>query len=65
MHLTLFFICGRRYFDKTGTGYLRVEDVRRIVHNLGVCLPHRAVRCLVQGAADPTGGWRGERVYYR
>lgn len=54
-----------RYFDKTGTGYLRVEDMRRIMHNLGAGLPHRAVRGLVHGVADPTGGWRGERIYYR
>lgn len=54
-----------RYFDKTGTGYLRVEDLRRIVHNLGAGLSHRSVKTLVQGVADPQGGWRGERVYYR
>lgn len=54
-----------RYFDKTGTGYLRVEDLRRILHNLGHSLPHRAIKALAQGVADPHGGWRGERVYYR
>eukprot|EP00879_Flechtneria_rotunda_P021247 GHRR01022384.1.p1 GENE.GHRR01022384.1~~GHRR01022384.1.p1 ORF type:complete len:131 (-),score=13.43 GHRR01022384.1:1418-1810(-) len=54
-----------RYFDKTGTGYLRVEDLRRIIHNLGECLPHRSVKALVHGVADPGGSWRGERVYYR
>lgn len=59
-----FLVC-RRYFDKTGTGYLRVEDLRRILHNLGHSLPHRAIKALVQGVADPHGGWRGERVYYR
>jgi len=38
-----------RFFDKTGTGYLKVEDLRCIVHNLGVQLPHRRVRSLVLG----------------
>lgn len=54
-----------RYFDKTGTGYLRVEDLRRIIHNLGAGLSHRSVKALVHGVADPQGAWRGERVYYR
>lgn len=54
-----------RYFDKTGTGYLRVEDLRRIIHNLGAGLCHRSVKALVHSVADPQGGWRGERVYYR
>eukprot|EP00775_Hariotina_reticulata_P005737 gene5737-5977_t len=54
-----------RYFDRTGTGYLRVEDLRRLVHNLGACLPHRAVKLMVQGVADPMGSYRGERVFYR
>jgi hypothetical protein len=55
----------RRYFDKTGTGYLRVEDLRRILHNLELGLPHRAIKALVAAVADPHGGFRGERVYYR
>jgi hypothetical protein len=42
-----------------------VEDLRRILHNLGHSLPHRSIKALVQGVADPHGGWRGERVYYR
>lgn len=55
----------RRYFDKTGTGYLRVEDLRRILHNLDQGLPHRAIKALVAAVADPHGAYRGERVYYR
>jgi hypothetical protein len=54
-----------RYFDKTGTGYLRVEDLRRILHNLDQGLPHRAIKALVAAVADPHGAYRGERVYYR
>jgi len=54
-----------RYFDKTGTGYLRCEDLRRIVHNLGLQLPHRRVRTLVLGVSELTGRFKGERVMYK
>jgi hypothetical protein len=55
-----------RYFDRTGCGYIKVEDLRRLMHALGAGLPHRLVKELVAVAAE--GGssrWRGERVYYR
>lgn len=49
----------------TGAGYIKVEDVRRIIGNLGRCLSHRAVKDLCTNVADTTGRHRGERVYYR
>ena len=57
----------RRYFDKSGCGYIKVDDMRRLLHNLGAGLPHRLVKDLASVAADTSGGsrGRGERVYYR
>ena len=56
----------RRYFDRSGAGYLKVDDLRRLLHNLGAGLPHRLVKELATVAADASGSrGRGERAYYR
>lgn len=44
---------------------MKVEDLRRIIGNLGQCLAHRVVKELCTNVADTTGRHRGERVYYR
>ena len=55
-----------RYFDRTGCGYIKVEDLRRLMHSLGAGLPHRLVKEVVAAAAESgSSRWRGERVYYR
>ena len=56
-----------------GTGYIRCEDLRRIVHNLGRSLAYRSVKELVASvaeglaAATTSSGSRhkADRVYYR
>ena len=55
-----------------GTGYIRCEDLRRIVHNLGRSLAYRSVKELVatvaEGLAATTSGGsrhKADRVYYR
>ena len=54
-----------RFFDRTGCGYLKTDDLRRLLHSLGLALPNRTVRELVAGVADQSGRYKGERVYYR
>ena len=44
---------------------MKVEDLRRIIGNLGQFLAHRVVKELCTNVADTTGRHRGERVYYR
>ena len=39
-----------RYFDTTGAGYIRVDDLRRLVDCLGHALNHTAVKALCQHA---------------
>lgn len=55
----------RRYFDRTGVGYIRSEDLRRLLLSLGLGLSVRVVKDLVERVADPSGRHKGERVYYR
>eukprot|EP00803_Ostreobium_quekettii_P006031 evm.model.scf_3803.1 EVM.evm.TU.scf_3803.1 scf_3803:4028-11146(+) len=56
-----------RYFDRTGCGYIRCEDLRRMLHNLGRSVPPRTVRELVANVADRSMRYkeREPRVYYR
>lgn len=59
-----------RYFDRTGCGYLRIEDLRRILHNLHTCLPHRTVRDLAalylsSSSSDRKSSSSESRCYYR
>lgn len=51
-----------------GTGYLRVDDLRRIVNNLGLALSLRTVKelCLnVAGGSSSSSRARADRVHYR
>eukprot|EP01025_Chloroclados_australasicus_P017103 TRINITY_DN1870_c1_g1_i2.p1 TRINITY_DN1870_c1_g1~~TRINITY_DN1870_c1_g1_i2.p1 ORF type:complete len:1059 (+),score=244.46 TRINITY_DN1870_c1_g1_i2:368-3178(+) len=54
-----------RYFDQTGAGYFKVEDLRRLVHCLGHCLSSKIVKDLVLNVAEAKGRHKYERVYYR
>ena len=53
-----------RYFDRAGCGYLKCDDLRRLLHNLGCCLAPRVVRELVHGAAAMNKE-KLDRVCYR
>jgi Ca2+-binding EF-hand superfamily protein len=50
-----------RYFDRNGCGYIKPEDLRRLLHNLGTHAPHRVIKSLVAGVVDK----RQERLAYR
>ncbi|EIE19235.1 hypothetical protein COCSUDRAFT_49062 [Coccomyxa subellipsoidea C-169] len=58
-----------RYFDRNCCGYIKVDDLRRIVANLGHALSLRTVKelCLnVAGAPSSSAGRaRQDRIYYR
>eukprot|EP00803_Ostreobium_quekettii_P002366 evm.model.scf_336.5 EVM.evm.TU.scf_336.5 scf_336:60598-75964(-) len=56
-----------RYFDRTGCGYIKSEDLRRMLHNLGRSMPPRTVRDLVANVVDRSSRYkdRDTRVYYR
>eukprot|EP00955_Chlamydomonas_euryale_P005978 63723-Chlamydomonas_euryale.AAC.1 len=54
-----------RFFDRGGSGYLRTDDLKRILHAVGLQLPHRAVKALVAAAAAGGGGAGSDRVHYR
>eukprot|EP00798_Chlamydomonas_sp_ICE-L_P007405 gene7405-533_t len=49
------------YFDRQGLGWLRLEDLRQVIHNLGADLPNRLVKDLVNIVSSSRGG----RVYYK
>ena len=55
----------------TGTGYIKTEDMRRILHNLGVRLSYRQVKDLCTYVAETTSNTgstrssRADRIYYR
>eukprot|EP00887_Chlorella_sp_A99_P007056 scaffold2.g7056.t1 len=53
-----------RYFDKTGAGYFRVDDMRRLLDNLGVGLHHSVVKDLALTVSDPSGRYKNERIHY-
>ncbi len=46
-------------------GYIRSEDLRRLLLSLSLGLSVRLVKDLVDRVADPSGRHKGERVYYR
>ena len=50
-----------------GTGYLRVDDLRRIINNLSLALSLRTVKelCLNVAGGSSTTRLRADRVYYR
>lgn len=53
-----------RYFDRSGCGYIKCDDLKRLLHNLGYYLSPKTVRELVYAVADK-GKYKHERVYYR
>lgn len=54
-----------------GTGYIKTEDMRRILHNLGLRLSYRQVKDLCNYVAETTSSTassrssRADRIYYR
>ncbi|RDX61931.1 hypothetical protein CR513_59791, partial [Mucuna pruriens] len=53
-----------RFFDRNRVGYVRVEDMRIIMHNLGMFLSHRDVKELVQSALLESNTGRDDRILY-
>ncbi|KAJ6312143.1 hypothetical protein OIU77_013820 [Salix suchowensis] len=53
-----------RFFDRNGAGYIRVEDMRLIIHSLGKFLSHRDVKELVQSALLESNTGRDDRILY-
>ncbi|XP_061366325.1 protein SHORT ROOT IN SALT MEDIUM 1 isoform X2 [Gastrolobium bilobum] len=53
-----------RFFDRNRVGYIRVEDMRLIIHSLGMFLSHRDVKELVQSALLESNTGRDDRILY-
>lgn len=53
-----------RFFDRNRVGYLRVEDLRLTIHNLGKFLSHWDVKELVQSALLESNTGRDDRILY-
>ncbi|XP_021725197.1 cell division cycle and apoptosis regulator protein 1-like isoform X2 [Chenopodium quinoa] len=53
-----------RFFDRNRVGYLRVEDLRVLIHNLGKFFSHRDVKELVQSALLESNTGRDDRILY-
>ncbi|KAG9159238.1 hypothetical protein Leryth_020928 [Lithospermum erythrorhizon] len=53
-----------RFFDRNRAGYIRVEDMRVIIHSLGKCLPHRDVKELVISALLESNTGRNDHILY-
>ncbi|GMP92431.1 hypothetical protein CsSME_00042660 [Camellia sinensis var. sinensis] len=53
-----------RFFDRNRVGYIRVEDMRLIIHNLGKFLSYRDVKELVQSALLESSTGRDDRILY-
>lgn len=47
-----------------GAGYLRIEDVRRVCHNLGLGLTHRIVKDLCTNAGHSSAS-KSDRIDYK
>lgn len=47
-----------------GTGYIKVDDLRKVLHNLGLGLSHRTAKELCLMVAEPSAR-RPEKVFYR
>ncbi|BBN17937.1 hypothetical protein MPTK1_7g18160 [Marchantia polymorpha subsp. ruderalis] len=54
-----------RYFDRNRVGYLKADDLRRILHGLGKFLSQRNVKDLVACAVTESSKSRDERIVYR
>nr|XP_043606626.1 protein SHORT ROOT IN SALT MEDIUM 1-like isoform X2 [Erigeron canadensis] len=53
-----------RFFDRNRVGYIRVEDLRLILHALGNSISHRDVKELVQSALLESNTGRDDRILY-
>ncbi|XP_068641295.1 protein SHORT ROOT IN SALT MEDIUM 1-like [Aristolochia californica] len=53
-----------RFFDRNRVGYIKVDDMRLIIHNLGKFLSHRNVKELVQSALLESNTARDNRILY-
>ncbi|GAB2242015.1 hypothetical protein Droror1_Dr00018790 [Drosera rotundifolia] len=53
-----------RFFDRNRAGYVRVEDLRLILHTLGENLSHRDVKELAQSALLESNTGRDDRILY-
>jgi len=49
----------------TGAGYIKLDDLRRLLHALGAGLPQWLVKELTSNVADLARRGRPDRVYYR
>ncbi|KAL2613073.1 hypothetical protein R1flu_024765 [Riccia fluitans] len=54
-----------RYFDRNRVGFLKADDLRRILHGLGKFLSQRNVKDLVACAVSESCKSREERIVYR
>ncbi|EPS67193.1 hypothetical protein M569_07583 [Genlisea aurea] len=61
---SIFFAGAFRFFDRNRVGYIRVEDLRVILHNLGMYLSHRDVKELVQSALLESNTGRDDKILY-
>jgi Ca2+-binding EF-hand superfamily protein len=50
-----------RFFDRTGCGQVRQEDLRRLLHALGAGLPNRLIKSLTAAVVDK----RTDKLHYR
>jgi len=59
--------CGPSCFrvQCTGAGYIKLDDLRRLLHALGAGLPQWLVKELTSNVADLARRGRPDRVYYR
>ncbi|CAH9105010.1 unnamed protein product [Cuscuta europaea] len=53
-----------RFFDRNRVGYIRVADLRLIIHNLGKSLSNRDVKDLVLNALVESNTARDDRIIY-
>jgi hypothetical protein len=53
-----------RFFDRNQVGYVRVEDLRLVIHSLGKFLSHKDVKELVQSALLETNTGRDDHILY-
>lgn len=53
-----------RFFDRNRVGYVRVEDMRLMIHSLGKFLSHRDVKELVQSALLESNTGRDDHILY-
>jgi len=53
------------YVDKTRTGYIKSEDMRRLLHLLGQSFSSRVIRDIVNAVSERSGRHRGERILYK